>query len=257
VLLRSCAAWSQDELHVVKKIIAAMGISVSDRRLWLSQLRHELLLADAHQAKVYHDQIWANNSDSTSRRSKGGNISEDTKSNAPYTSDNNPGISPSLFLKCLRSCGVNLNVEDEAILLDCLDLERMAEVGALKNNRLGLSTLMASSPSGLLNDNNDLLQKVPLIHYKSFLTFCARFCGHWTMMSPDIADLLKEAILSIANPTDAIFELASLFQSFDESSCGKIAERAFQISAKRSKIFSNFSEIELQDLKLNIEEIFT
>jgi hypothetical protein len=45
---------------------------------------------------------------------------------------NNPCISPASFLRCLRSNKINLTIEEEAILLDCLDIERIAEVESKK-----------------------------------------------------------------------------------------------------------------------------
>lgn len=45
---------------------------------------------------------------------------------------NNPCISPASFLRCLRSNKINLTIEEEAILLDCLDIERIAEIESRK-----------------------------------------------------------------------------------------------------------------------------
>ena len=38
-----------------------------------------------------------------------------------------PGISPAAFLHCLRANNILLTIEEEASLLDCLDVERLAE----------------------------------------------------------------------------------------------------------------------------------
>ena len=51
---------------------------------------------------------------------------------------NSPCLSPASFLRCLRANKIQLTVEEEAILLDCLDIERTAELGSRKfhiNNR--------------------------------------------------------------------------------------------------------------------------
>ena len=51
---------------------------------------------------------------------------------------NSPCLSPASFLRCLRANKIHLTVEEEAILLDCLDIERTAELGSRKfyiNNR--------------------------------------------------------------------------------------------------------------------------
>ena len=45
---------------------------------------------------------------------------------------NNPCLSPASFLRCLRSNKINLTIEEEAILLDCLDIERIAEIESRK-----------------------------------------------------------------------------------------------------------------------------
>ena len=72
------------------------------------------------------------------------------------TNTNNPGISPAAFLHCLRENHVLLTIEEEAALLDCLDIERLAERGGAKaravprvSRRVRASALVDTQGGGL------------------------------------------------------------------------------------------------------------
>lgn len=118
VLLNSCADWTSEEKSVVKKILKAMGVTVVERRTWLARLRQSLMEADAtitrKHGKWFDDPVdyddYGYRTGASSKRFQ-------------Y----HHGIPPAAFLHCLRECGVNLTVDEEATLLDCLDTERLAK----------------------------------------------------------------------------------------------------------------------------------
>jgi hypothetical protein len=89
---------------------------------------------------------------------------------------------------------------------------------------------------------------IPLIEYDTFLQYCNRHCGSWTDAAPEIANAVKWAMKSIANPVLAVHEFASLMHAFDESSAGFVSKRAFQISCHRSRILANLPEESLSAL---------
>ena len=71
---------------------------------------------------------------------------------------NSPCLSPASFLRCLRANKIQLTVEEEAILLDCLDIERTAELGSRKfhiyNRKNGfISSLKNNNQIDKLNKN--------------------------------------------------------------------------------------------------------
>ena len=148
VLLRSCADWTSEERSVVKKILSAMGITVTDRRGWLARLRQDLgQAAAAHEAHRLHRKLADTRgaqggsrvrATATSRYDHPPALSYDSTARSGTGAGGsggaggvgNPGISPAAFLHCLRENRVLLTVEEEAALLDCLDVERLAEKGA-------------------------------------------------------------------------------------------------------------------------------
>ena len=229
MLLRSCADWTAEERSVVKKILHAMGVTVTDRRTWLARLRQDLSQsAAAHlsqrlQRKRADARAGAGVGAGTRGRATAApryaqSLSDDVPSAAAAA---NPGISPAAFLHCLRENNVLLTIEEEAALLDCLDIERLAEkggalkpprkvvkkgkkaryegeeedeegedgYGARQRNNTAITHLprdgdKTQDPSGrVAADEGD---DMPLIYYKSFLAFCARHCGDWTDASPQV-----------------------------------------------------------------------
>ena len=216
VLLRSCADWKSEERSVVTKILKAMGMTVIERRGWCARLRQSL----AHAASEY--------------QKKAGSMNHKEASNVD-------GIPPSSFLYCLRECGVTLNIEEEATVLDCLDTERLAELSqaAAKTDK--------DSGSKKVIENGDNYG-VPLIYYKNFITFCSRFCGDWTDSAPEVVISLRSAVQTIATPLVALQEFSSLIKSFDEMDSGTISGRAFQISCHRSRLMANFPESDVSKL---------
>ena len=89
---------------------------------------------------------------------------------------------------------------------------------------------------------------VPKIHYKSFLSFCSRHCGHWSDASPELNTKLKKAITSIQDKQLACHELNALLLSFDEEQTGHIGKRAFQIACHRSRLLANMHEDDVDKL---------
>jgi hypothetical protein len=255
VLLRSCADWTAEERSVVKKILHAMGVTVTDRRAWLARLRQDLSqaaaahLAQRLQRKRADARAGAGVGAGTRGRTTAApryaqSLSDDVNGAAAAA---NPGISPAAFLHCLRENNVLLTIEEEAALLDCLDIERLAEKGgatkpprkvvkksktardgeeedddgyaARQRNNTAIHHLPqdgdpANDPSArpAAEEGDDM----PLIYYKSFLAFCARHCGDWTDSSPEVSTALHKAIRTINNPLAGLQELTSLLKSFDD-----------------------------------------
>lgn len=123
-------------------------------------------------------------------------------------------------------------------MLDCLDTERQAE-------QLGKS--YAGSKPGVIPPIADSWS-VPQIHYKSFLNFIGRHCGHWSDATPELARKLERAIQSIADKNLAVHELKALMLAFDEDATGKIGKRAFQVACHRSRLLSNMKEEDIERL---------
>ena len=223
MLLRSCADWKSEERNVVTKILKAMGMTVLERRAWIARLKQSLYSSAAEFQKK-------SNLAGLGVSVSAGNITDGS------------GIPPSAFLHSLRDSGVVLNVEEEATLLDCLDTERLAELGqvasGVKRDARGKRTHGAGADS----------YGVPLIYYNNFITFCSRFCGDWTDSSPETVSSLNAAIKSISNPLLALQEFASIIKSFDELDQGFISSRAFQISCHRARLMANFPESDIKRL---------
>jgi hypothetical protein len=141
VLLRSCADWTTEERSVVKKILSAMGITVTERRAWLARLRQDLTRAAAEQASIRLIRSMKRREKTTGPGAGSVNSRAALRGTSGVTSDidptsgsfssssgSNPGISPAAFLHCLRENNVMLTIEEEAALLDCLDIERLVSI---------------------------------------------------------------------------------------------------------------------------------
>lgn len=216
VLLNSAADWTQEEKALVHKILKAMGVIVYQRRAWLAKLRVTLMGYSNRKKEALESM-------ESSR--------EDTEMSA--------GIPPATFLHCLRDCGVNLTVDEEAILLDCLDTEqlalRMAKAHSSKNKNFSLFGVNGT-------------MSISLINYESFVNFCARHCGEWYDAYPDVDAAIRTAVGTARNPVSGVQEFIVLMKSFDESGDGKISKRTFQICLHRSRLFSEFSEKVINDI---------
>ena len=219
VLLNSCADWTAEEKHVVQKILKSMGVTVIERRNWLAKLRQSLMDASSKVARKTGRWFAAESGGAGSAETSGSGL----------------GIPPSAFLHCLRDCGVVLNVEEEATLLDCLDTERLAKVGQIE-------AVKGSSAQGKES------WSIPMIEYDTFLHYCNRHCGSWTDASPEIGEAVKWAMKSINNPVLAVHEFASLMHAFDETSAGHVSKRAFQICCHRSRLLANLPEDSITSL---------
>lgn len=232
VLLNSCADWTVDEKHVVQKILKSMGVTVIERRNWLARLRQTLHEASARMARKTGRWFAAEVGSNTSNLSHGTSSDEQTM-----------GITPATFLHCLRDCGIALNVDEEATLLDCLDTERLAKLGQLELEQ------GAGKSKGFGSDN----WSIPTVEYESFLQFCARHCGSWVDAAPQIHEALQRTIESISNPILAVHEFASLLHAFDEVSIGSVSKRAFQICCHRSRLLANLPD----DISNSLADILT
>jgi Ca2+-binding EF-hand superfamily protein len=232
VLLNSCADWTVDEKHVVQKILKSMGVTVIERRNWLAKLRQTLHEASARMARKTGRWFAAEVGSNTSNLSHGTSSDEQTM-----------GITPATFLHCLRDCGIALNVDEEATLLDCLDTERLAKLGQLELEQ------GAGKSKGFGSDS----WSIPTVEYESFLQFCARHCGSWVDAAPQIHDALQRTMESISNPILAVHEFASLLHAFDEVNIGSVSKRAFQICCHRSRLLANLPD----DISNSLADILT
>eukprot|EP01041_Mallomonas_annulata_P005367 gene5367-10727_t len=152
------------------------------------------------------------------------------------------GVSPSSFLTCLRRVGVTLSVEEEAVLLDCLDAEWRAAEGHLMTKED---------------------YAIPVIHYKTFLRVLSRHVGTWDAAYPHLAQRLREVVtLPIAMTSTigigefneeeythnsmssfiALHELGISFRSFDENGTGYITQRSFQVCCHKSILTNRLDE---------------
>ena len=210
VLLNSAADWTNEERALVHKILKAMGITVYQRRAWLAKLRVTLMGCSSRRKETLA-----------------------SMESSHIDTESSPGISPATFLHCLRDCGVNLTVDDEAMLLDCLDTEqlafRMAQAHSKKHKNFNLF-----GANGTIS--------VSLVNYESFVNFCARHCGEWYDAHPDIDEAIRTAIGTARSPLSGVQEFIVLMKSFDEAGDGKISKRTFQICLHRSRLFSEFSD---------------
>ena len=231
ILFKSCFHWSDDEKSIIAKVVNAMGPTVVDRRRWLAKFKHRLSqVFDGEKGKPVS---W---SDHIKRK---GNKAATGKYNpmGVYLDSNDPdkrladGIAPSEFLRCLRDCGVFLDVAEEAALLDCLDAEfTMLMVTQRRNGRSLEDMAPLSSP------------KIHVLHYESFLLMCSRHVGHWSDAFPELNEYLRKLVTSVDNPIQHIIELGQLLNSFsDRSDVANqiISERGFMISCSRSRLLSD------------------
>ena len=213
VLLNSCADWTLAEKALVHKILKSMGVTVFQRRSWLAKLRVSLM-----------------RSNNRTKESLTSNQKEDRF-----------GIPPATFLHCLRECGLNLSIEEEAVLLDCLDTEQLAyQIAKGNQNKDRSDAYLLSGSNGAMG--------ISLIDYESFVNFCARHCGDWYDAAPDIDDAIRSVIGTVRNSWNGVQEFMILLRSFDESGDGRISKRTFQICLRRSRLFSELSESVLNAL---------
>ena len=213
VLLNSSSAWFHEEKQMVMKILKSMGVTVTQRRSWLANLRVNLIEASDRLIKKHGD--WVVQS-------------------SIIGDDNDLGIPPSAFLHCLRDCGVDLTVEEEATLLDCLDTERLAKTNSgIEKVGHGLQY------NGLQSREH---WSIPLIQFESFLSFCARHCGEWYDAAPEIHESIKIALKSINNQALCVQEFISLLHGFDEKNNGEVSKRSFLICCHRSRLLANLPE---------------
>ena len=242
VLIRSCADWTSEERGVVSKILKAMGVTVLERRAWIGRVRVALMKAAADYG------------------GKAASFQIDTGAGASAVAGggNDPGIPPSAFLHIMRENGVILGVEEEATLLDCLDTERLADLGRNNSTKKavemgpedGIARAVASigkSRNRAVAGESDSAAAfgawgVPMIHFKSFLAFCARHTGDWMDAAPENTERINEALRGIQNPVAALQEFTYLLHAFDETSSGFLGNRAFQIACHRSRLFANLSD---------------
>eukprot|EP01038_Epipyxis_sp_PR26KG_P004635 gene4635-6514_t len=221
ILMNSFGDWTSQEKTLVMKILKSMGVTVNERRNWLAHFKKNLMQFSSKSQKNPKNKKQVLKMD----------VSVDF-------------IPPSAFLHCLRECGVDLNIEEVATLLDCLDFENQTKLGNMKNK--------------LKNENNQSNTVImdatagfnPLINYESFLQFCGRHCGSWYDAIPDVIDSLKLSLSAInnINPILVIHELLSLFHSFNEDNNSFITSQEFSICCHRSRLLSNFSEQNIQKM---------
>jgi Ca2+-binding EF-hand superfamily protein len=125
--------------------------------------------------------------------------------------------------------------------LDCLDTERLAEVGDRQQQQLHQSRRAGASKQDL-KQQQTAHWSVPLIHYKSFLSFCSRHCGHWADIAPKLTAELKEACSLVYNPLEALNELSELLSGLDEDNSGHLNVRSFLVACHRCRLLTNFSQ---------------
>lgn len=257
ILMSGCADWPSAEIGLTSKILKSMGPTVPQRRVWLARLRDDLngIVAtqrDRNPSSQGFDRSSGNmrNNSSRSLPNRGG-ISEGEDD------VHNPGIPASSFLHVLRELGTGLSVDEEATLLDCLDIERQSELVAAEATFTGGKPQRSYKTHRRESDidgddargSEEGSLKVPLVFYKSFLAFCNRHSGDWTMFLPNLYNKLKKNITSrIDGAFNDVLELKSLFLSFDETSSGIISRRSFLVAAHRSNLFSKLSEEEVTQL---------
>lgn len=248
VLLQTTIDWTQSERDIVYKILKAMGITVEQRRNWLARLKKELIDRTTQQKMKLKAKEQANAA-ATMRQS----LLQPSSDQADRSYD----IPPAVFLHVLRDLHVDLTPEEEAVLLDCLDTERIAKLQAKKLNthisnpkdkKKALWNSASNNPSS--NGNNEF--SLPSVDYQSFVTFCARHCGSWIDSSPKLYDAIHGNLQTIHYPLQALQEFVLLCKSFDELSTGYISHRAFLIACNRSTLFAAVSEDHINELANNL-----
>lgn len=231
ILFKSCFHWSDDERSIVAKLLTAMGPTVVDRRYWLAKFKHRLSeVVEGSRSKGVP----------AADRSRGKNKEkvlgmQDPRitriDNDPYQISPSYTIAPSDFLRCLKDCGVFLDVAEEAALLDCLDAEYT----------ILLAAELKAHPGKDAVPHPDRLQP-HVLHYKSFLLLCSRHVGHWSDSFPELREYLRRLVTAVDHPLQHILELGELFRTFGEGE-GKephaISERGFIISCCRSRLLSD------------------
>jgi hypothetical protein len=128
-------------------------------------------------------------------------------------------IPPSTFLRLLRDCGVGFSVEEEAVLLDCLDI----------------------------HGNSQGSHQIPMISISLFFTTLLRYCGHWMDNLTLYKEKLVTAIQRSTHPMQSFQDLKALLSSFTVNG-GSINQHDLHIVLCRSSIFRDFSKIELESL---------
>lgn len=267
VLMQSCADWTAEERVIISKILKAMGLTVSERRNWLTKLRSDLSRGGVAQVG------FAANTRTNPKMSKRGGAAAPSQTQALV--GNPTTITPIAFLHCLRNNGIMLDIDEEATLLDCMDAEQMAlklsktqadKVVVPKNNTekdilaqfqsfFGEDTVVeeASGGASMQETATAIMEEEvigePLIFYNSFLALCARYVGAWQDAAPDIAEAIRRAVTPkvvdhktgetepIAPYINNIQEFSTLCKAFDDSNCGFVGHRAFQIACHRAKLF--------------------
>ena len=218
------------------RIIKAMGVTIQERRTWLGRVKAALRIA----AMEYNEKLKVE----ASRKGEEARVrplepplwvSNSGEEGDSHEIGADAGIPPSAFLHILRDHGVILNVEQEATLLDCLDTEHLAGQGA--SNASSNSSSAKRARANALNNGNKKKAaswEMPLVYFKSFLSFCARHAGDWQDAIPDVTAVIEEAIASVGDPMKGLLELSTLFQAFDENKSGFVGNRAFQIVPPRT-----------------------
>lgn len=249
-LLQTVVTWTQSEKDLVYKILKCIGLTVEERRQWLGKLKKEIMKRST--------------ASSTKLRSKGSFST--TKSSIYNESEIEDDdiysltVSPSVFLGVLRDLGVILNPEEEAVLLDCLDAERIAKLNIIKLQKSVVATKSFRPPDEDERRDNSNLQiykfawnsetqssnkssrggefQLPMVDYQSFIRYIARHCGDWIQANPKLFQALSEEMSRIQNPLQALQEFMLILRSFDESNRGLISQRSFLIASHRSRLFA-------------------
>jgi len=220
LLLSTCAEWTVEEKSLVNKILQGMGITVNHRRMWLAKLRSILTVYSYHG----NDDV------------------------AVSLTDDDMGVPPASFLHCLRECGLQLSVDQEAVLLDCLDTEQLS-----KDIANTTETRFSDKEKPFLIGGTRPNIGVALIRYSSFVNFCARHCGDWFDAAPEVDEAIRNSISAARNPLLGVQEFFLLLKSFDDKSTGSISSRTFQICCNRSRLFAELPE----HVSIRLTEVLT
>ena len=293
-LLQTAVDWTQAERGIVQKILKSMGVTVSERRNWLAKLKKELMertsrnklkqraksMAVTSAATAKMGKSKKNDPNETKKRghnlldltqttdSNGGLFpDDDNEMIAPPTENTNGNIDlvipPSTFLHVLRDMNVLLTPEEEAILLDCLDTERIAKLQAIRltsqmkndsddkhgnNSGKNSSKFGLSIHEALWGKKQEEEFTMPMIDYQSFILYCGRHCGSWIDSKPHLYDRIMQSIESLQFPLQSLQEFLSLLRSFDENNRQYVSYRAFLICCHRARLLSGCNEKEIEEL---------
>jgi hypothetical protein len=238
ILMSGCCDWPKAELAIATKLLTAMGATVPQRRVWIARLRSDLNKVSGYSERESPSRDVQNDPRGMMRTKLTGKKAMRSVDMDAFPGDSeneNPGVSASAFLYALRDLGAALTIEEEAVLLDCLDLERQCEI------------IATTGHTRSIEPGEDV--KVPLVYYKSFLSFCTRHAGDWTMFLPDLFDTLKASIARHGHIAhDEVNALKSVFVSFDDKFHGRMPRRSFLVACRRSLLFEDLSEEELSQL---------